>query len=154
MSDTGSFPPSNPAPSNCSDDMPSSSVIPPAYRQKMRPVCDALIDNADRLGRLVHHHSPLSNAMSHPSSGGSSEMGWRKDPAFLTDAELESECRTLEALLLRKTTANRQARAELDILDPAVRRYDLEKQFVYIELMNEETGLFSPSQWTQRDSPA
>jgi hypothetical protein len=71
----------------------------------------------------------------------------------LTDEELAAECSKLEALIQRQTKENVQARAELELLDPAVRRLDLEKQFVYIELMNEETGLLSTEGWRRPRKP-
>jgi hypothetical protein len=157
-SDAASFPQSGSAEGSFSSDSPVRPDIPPAYRQIMRPVCGALIDNADRLGRLIYRRSPIQARVVRSCAGHSSAQAndgeWRKDPALLTDAELASECCKLEALIGSQKAENRQARAELDILDPAVRRYDLEKQFVYIELMNEETGLLSPSHCARGRNPA
>jgi hypothetical protein len=122
----------------------------------MLPVCHALRENADRLGRLIYRHSPRvsvkSSARQPPAPAGDGD--WRKDPELLTNTELLAECAKLEALIQRQTAENDRARAELAILDPAVRRYDLEKQFVYIELMNEETGLLSADGWRRHRNPA
>jgi hypothetical protein len=115
----------------------------------MLPVCDLLVDNADRLGRLIYRRSPRSSVKysTRQSITRPGDPDWRKDPELLTNAELILECERLEALIRRQTADNNHAREDLAILDPAVRRYDIEKQFVYIELMSEETGLLSRDGW-------
>jgi hypothetical protein len=129
-------------------------AISAAYRKKMLPASAGLRDNADRLGRLIRRRKPPSSTKSSAQRIATRAGEWRKDPEMLTDEELMVACVELEALIQKQRTENDQAREELEILGPAVRRLDIEKQFVYIELMSEETGLLATDGWRRPKNPA
>lgn len=125
-----------------------SNGVPEFYKQKMLPVCDVFLDNARKIGKV--HVREATSVSSSPRKQKMQETeqvndgSWRKDPRFMSDEELFEETLWLSQAIKYQRKANDQARTELQILDPAMRRYDLEKQCVYLELFEEETGILSP----------
>lgn len=117
------------------------------------PVCDAFLDNARKIGKVrvresysVSSASPKKQKKQQMEEEQVNDGSWRKDPRLMSDEELFEETLWLSQAIKQQRKANDQARTELQILDPAMRRYDLEKQCVYLELFQEETGILSAKQ--------
>lgn len=112
--------------------------VPEVYKYEMLPICGNFLDNARKLGRVyytTHGQIPEEKEL---------DGTWRKDPRLMNDMEIFNENLQLAEAIEKVKKENDQLRQELQILDPAMRRYDLEKQCVYLELMQEETGLLTP----------
>lgn len=121
------------------------------YKERMKPFCDELNENARIVGRDTISFSAskdlstqdLKNEeeteLNSAESFGKNE-NWRVDPKNLPNDEILNEILKLEAAFEKQRKINQDLRSEIEIIRLAAKRMELEKNGLYLELKKKETG--------------
>lgn len=114
-------------------------TVPETYQREMEDVCQNLIENASILGTIYDcedrgpaykKYDPYLN-----------EKIPKKDVSQMSDTELYMATVELEQAIRSQRERNEKLLQEVQLLDPAMRQLDLEKQGYFIELTNIERGI-------------
>lgn len=122
------------------------------YKEKMMPFCEELNENARIVGREesvstasneiteteIKDEKEISTNLSDPPELGEN---WRVDPKNLQNDEILNEILKLEAAFENQRKINQEMRSEIELIRLAAKRMELEKNGLYLELKNKETGM-------------
>lgn len=107
------------------------NTVPELYRNEAVSACPNLIENAQILCHI--YEKDLTSI-----TDKDSDKLEKKDLSKLTTAQIYLENIALLELIRAKREENEKLLQEIQLLDPAMRQLDLEKQGYFVELMNLE----------------
>ena len=125
--------------------------VPKMYLNEMQEICPNLIENAKVLGHVYKEDSNSddeNDEMQDPTKSTErlikkNKKIPKKDLSTVSDADLFMSIVELEQAIILQRKENEKLLQEIQLLDPAMRQLDLEKQGLFTELMNIERSIQS-----------
>ena len=124
--------------------------VPQIYLQEMEGVCKNLIQNAKILGHIYETDGNHENDNIIDINISTEKLIMKdqkipkKDISKMSDTDLYMSVVELEKAIKAQRRYNAKLLQEIQLLDPAMRQLDLEKQGLFVELMNIERTNPSP----------
>ena len=124
--------------------------VPQVYLREMEGVCQNLIQNAKILGHIYESEDQTNGEQIIDINISTEKLIMneqkipKKDLSKISDADLYMSVVELEKAIRAQRKYNAKLLQEIQLLDPAMRQLDLEKQGLFVELMNIERTIPSP----------